>query len=66
MKSQIFSLGKILNKSEQKLIKGSDTEQLPICKCDTVGRVINQPCEGYGAGCGVIDIDVCFVYPSLC
>ncbi|WP_299124055.1 hypothetical protein [uncultured Tenacibaculum sp.] len=66
MKNQILSLGKILKKPEQKLVLGGDKEQLPICKCNGVGQIINQPCEGYGPGCGVIDIDVCSVFPSLC
>ncbi|WP_299161213.1 hypothetical protein [uncultured Tenacibaculum sp.] len=56
MKKSILNIGKTLSKSEQKSIKGSNTEHYPICKCDTIGRVINQPCDGYGPGCGIIDI----------
>ncbi|WP_428742090.1 hypothetical protein [Tenacibaculum sp.] len=66
MKKQILNLGKVLNKVAQKQINGGDNPTLPMCQCDTTGTIINQPCEGIGPGCGVIDIDVCLFYPSKC
>ncbi|WP_431166590.1 hypothetical protein [Tenacibaculum halocynthiae] len=69
MKKTLLNLGKNLSKVEQKEILGGNNPVLPICKCNTVGTIINQPCDGIGTGCGIIDIevpDICDVFPALC
>ncbi len=66
MKKSITNLGKNLNKSEQKQINGGDNPTLPVCQCNSAGTITNQPCEGVGDGCGVVDIDVCMFYPDKC
>lgn len=65
MRKSILKLGKTLNRAEQKQINGS-RYYYPMCKCDSHGNKLNQPCEG---GCQQIVPplpDICDVYPDIC
>jgi len=67
MKKPILNLGKILTRTEQKEINGSNRGYYyPACECDQYGNKINLPCEG-GCQQPVPPLeDICDVLPDIC